>query len=123
MTRISESSFGALFNCILIVPLKKLTVSSHTALFFVDINQILYLEADRSYTKFYLANETTILSSKPIGANEKELNKAPFSRIHDKYLVNLEHIIRYIKGRGGEVVLANGKHLLVSTRRKTQFIK
>lgn len=104
-------------------PLKKLTVSSHTDLFFVDLDQILYLEADRSYTKFYLLDRSSVVSSKSIGAYEKELAQAPFSRIHDKYLVNLAHIVRYIKGRGGAVVLVNGEQLLVSTRRKAQFIR
>lgn len=104
-------------------PLKKLTVSSHTDLFFVDIDQILYLEADRSYTKFYLLDQTNLISSKSIGAYEKELAQASFSRIHDKYLVNLAHVVRYIKGRGGEVVLVNRKQLLVSARRKAQFIR
>lgn len=102
---------------------KKIMVPSHTDMFFVDLDKVLYLEADRSYTKFYLVDSTTILSSKPIGIYEKQLKASFFSRIHDKYLVNLEYVVRYIKGRGGEVVLSNGKHLDVSTRRKAQFIK
>lgn len=104
-------------------PPKKLTVASHTDLFFVEVDQILYLEADRSYTKFHLLDGSSILSSKSIGLYEKELTHAPFSRIHDKYLVNLAHVVRYVKGRGGAVVLINGMQLLVSTRRKTQFIR
>lgn len=102
--------------------IKKIMVPSHTELFFVDLSNVLYMEADRSYTKFYLLDKTTVLSSKPIGVYEKQLKDSFFSRIHDKYLVNLEHVVRYIKGRGGEVVLVNKQHLYVSTRRKTQFI-
>ncbi|BDS13791.1 LytR/AlgR family response regulator transcription factor [Aureispira anguillae] len=103
--------------------IKKIMVPSLTDLSFVNLNDVLYLEADRSYTKFYLLDETTVLSSKPIGVYEKQLKGAFFSRIHDKYLVNLEHVVRYIKGRGGEVVLVNNKYLDVSTRRKAQFIQ
>lgn len=103
--------------------LKKIIVPSHTDLFFVALKNVLYMEADRSYTKFYLLDQTTVLSSKPIGVYENQLKDSFFSRIHHKYLVNLEHVIRYVKGRGGEVVLVNNQHLLVAARRKLQFIK
>ena len=112
-----------LLNQVLRRRTKKIMVASHTKMSFVDLDTILYLEADRSYTQFYLLNGTSILSSKPIGFYEKQLKDSFFSRIHDRYLVNLEHVVQYIKGRGGEVVLVNNIHLDVSARRKVQFIK
>lgn len=39
-----------------------------------------------------------------------------------EFMINMEHVVRYIKGRGGEVIWVTGNHLLVSTRRKAPFI-
>ncbi|MBK9453239.1 MAG: LytTR family transcriptional regulator [Bacteroidetes bacterium] len=43
-------------------------------------------------------------------------------RIHDKYLVNLQHIKAYHKGRGGSVEMSNKKELDVSTRKRDAFL-
>ncbi|MBW7840655.1 MAG: LytTR family transcriptional regulator, partial [Chitinophagaceae bacterium] len=46
-----------------------------------------------------------------------------FFRVHHSYLINLNHLKKYIKGDGGQVVLSNGDTLDVSRRRKDEFIK
>jgi two-component system, LytTR family, response regulator len=43
-------------------------------------------------------------------------------RIHKSHLINMQHLKEYIKGEGGFVVMANGKQLEVSRRKKEAFI-
>ena len=40
---------------------------------------------------------------------EKALSSFGFYRIHRSHLINLEYLKRYLKGKGGTVVLENGK--------------
>ncbi|MGH1339417.1 MAG: LytR/AlgR family response regulator transcription factor [Aureispira sp.] len=103
--------------------IKKIIIPSHTEMVLINLEEVLYLEANRSYTQFYLKNGHSCISSKPIGVYEKQLRSTFFSRIHDKYIVNLECVTSYLKGRGGEVILSGHHSLQVSTRRKAQFIK
>lgn len=91
-------------------------------LLFVDLNKILYCEADGRYTRFYFANKK-ILVSKNIGEYEAILPEQSFVRIHNHYLVNINHIDQYIKGRGGYVIMANGASLEVSARKKDSFLE
>jgi two-component system, LytTR family, response regulator len=91
-------------------------------LIFVDINQILYCEADGRYTRFYFADKK-ILVSKNIGEYEALLPEQNFSRIHNHYLVNINYVERYIKGRGGYVIMSNGESLDVSARKKDSFLE
>ena len=57
----------------------------------------------------------------PSSVSEKLLPENTFTRIHDKYIINLSYIKEYIKGSGGDVKLENGKELPVATRRKEDF--
>jgi two-component system LytT family response regulator len=44
-------------------------------------------------------------------------------RIHDKHIVNLRFVKKYIKGDGGQVVLTDNSVVEVSRRRKDGFLK
>lgn len=91
-------------------------------LLFIDVNKILYCESEGRYTRFYMAeNEKKILISKNIGEYEILLPQKTFVRIHSHYIVNLNYVEKYVKGRGGYVILTNGKTLEVSARKKDDF--
>jgi two-component system LytT family response regulator len=50
-----------------------------------------------------------IVVSRQLGEYEKLLPENNFTRIHDKYIINLAYIKEYIKGSGGEVVSGEWK--------------
>lgn len=91
-------------------------------LIFVDINSILYCEAEGRYTRFHFAHKKMLIS-KNIGEYEALLPEQTFVRIHNHYLVNITHIEQYIKGRGGYVVMSDGTSLEVSARKKDRFLE
>ena len=50
---------------------------------------------------------------------------AYFKRIlfrHKSYLVNVNEIIKYVKGKGGSLILTNGKEIIVSPSKKAQLL-
>jgi len=100
----------------------KIPLSTSNGLIFVKLADILYCESSGNYTLFYLRNDTKITVSRQLGEYEKLLPEAEFTRIHDKYIINLSYIREYIKGSGGDVVLENGKELPVASRRKDDFL-
>lgn len=100
----------------------KIPLSTSNGLVFVKLAEILYCESSGNYTNFYLNNDKKIMVSRQLGEYEKLLPEACFTRIHDKYIINLSFIKEYIKGSGGDVVLENGKELPVASRRKEEFL-
>ncbi len=100
----------------------KIPLSTSNGLIFVKLAEILYCESSGNYTNFYLAGDKKIMVSRQLGEYEKLLPEASFTRIHDKYIINLSFIKEYIKGSGGDVVLENGKELPVASRRKEEFL-
>jgi two-component system LytT family response regulator len=100
----------------------KIPLSTTNGLVFVKLAEILYCESSGNYTNFYLCDGKKIMVSRQLGEYEKLLPEINFTRIHDKYIINLSFIKEYIKGSGGDVVLENGKELPVASRRKEEFL-
>ena len=100
----------------------KIPLSTTNGLLFVKIADIMYCESSGNYTHFFLCDDKKIVVSRQLGEYEKLLPDNNFTRIHDKYIINLSYIKEYIKGSGGEVVLENGKEIPVATRRKEDFL-
>jgi two-component system LytT family response regulator len=63
-----------------------------------------------------------ILVSKTLKYFEDALSEHTFARIHKSYLVNVNEIIKYKKGKGGSVVISNGKELMVSASKKKDLL-
>lgn len=88
----------------------------------VNIDEIIRCEADSNYTSIYLSDKSKVMVSKTLCDFEKNLSGYNFFRIHHKHLINLEHLKEYIKGKGGQVVMADNSVLDVSIRKKNEFL-
>ena len=99
----------------------KLTLPQQDGFQVLNISEILYCKADDNYTEIYLENKK-ILVSKTLKYFEDALSDFPFARIHKSYLVNVNEVVKYRKGKGGSVVISNGKELLVSASKKKDFL-
>jgi two-component system LytT family response regulator len=89
---------------------------------FAPVNEIIYCTADGSYTRVSMLDKSEILLSKTLGDVEELLTEYHFFRIHHSTLINLKQVKKYIRGEGGEVVMSNGKSLLVARTRKADFL-
>lgn len=87
----------------------------------LNVSEILYCKADDNYTEIYLENKK-ILISKTLKYFEDALTEFPFARIHKSYLVNVNEVVKYRKGKGGSVVVSNGKELSVSASKKKELL-
>ncbi|UFH53667.1 LytTR family DNA-binding domain-containing protein [Spirosoma sp. KNUC1025] len=88
----------------------------------INSEDIYYCESDGGYTHFMLKTGQNILISKTLKEVEEVLETKGFCRVHHSYLINLHYVLRYIRGDGGEVVMANNKALPVSRNKKQEFL-
>jgi two-component system, LytTR family, response regulator len=88
----------------------------------IKVKDIIYCEAENTYTGIYLQNNQKLLASRPLIDYETLLQDSLFVRIHKSYLINMQHLKEYQKGEGGSVIMSNGKELEVSRRKKESFV-
>ena len=99
----------------------KITLPQQDGFQVLNVSDILFCKADDNYTEIYLENKK-ILVSKTLKYFEEALSAFPFARIHKSYLVNVNEVVKYKKGKGGSVIVSNGKELLVSAAKKKELL-
>jgi len=88
----------------------------------LKLEEILYCEAERSYTVFHLENNKTVTVSKPLAEYDQLLQDTSFLRVHKSFLVNMMHVKEYQRGEGGLVIMSNGAEIEISRRKKDIFL-
>ncbi|TAF67394.1 MAG: DNA-binding response regulator [Cytophagales bacterium] len=95
----------------------------HTAenIFILKITDILYLEAEGSYTRFFSTTHPPILVSKKI-ADFEYIEELPFFfRSHRSYLINLNKVTQVDK-RDFVIVMENGASVYLAQEKKKSFL-
>ena len=101
---------------------QKITLPQQDGFEVINTEDILYCKADDNYTEIYLTTNKKKVVSKTLKYVETILKDANFARVHKSYLVNVNEIIKYIKGKGGSVVLSNGQEVMVSASKKADLL-
>ncbi len=102
---------------------QKLAVSNSDDIHFLEIQNIIYIEASGPYTNFYINEQNKITISKPLKEYDELLSSFNFLRVHQSFLVNINHIKKYIKGDGGQLIMTNDHEVEVSRRKKDNLME
>lgn len=100
----------------------KITIPVQDGFEVIPADEILYCQADDNYTQIYLKEGKKKLVSKTLKYFQEALVDFGFARVHKSYLVNLNEITGYKKGKGGSVVLSTGKEVMVSASQKSNLL-
>lgn len=100
----------------------KIALPTSTGIDFFDAEDIVRAEAERAYSNFFLKDGRKIMISKPLKEYESLLEECDFFRVHKSHMVNLNHLKRYVKGKGGYVVMDDDSYVDVSVRRKEALL-
>ncbi len=98
---------------------KKLAVPTLEGFELIPADQILSCQADANYTYIFLKNKSKITACRALKEMEKQLQDfSSFIRIHHSYIVNLNEVIKYVRGEGGYVIMSDGSAIDVSRDQK-----
>ena len=100
----------------------KITLPTGNAYEVVPIKDIVRCEANDNYTNVYLVGGKKHLVSGTLKHYEEQLPAKDFVRIHHSHLINLTHIVSYLKEDGGYAVMSDGSKVDISRRKKEEFI-
>jgi len=99
----------------------KINISADGKVYLLDKDDVVMLKSDKSYTTIFLKSEQQILVSKTLKEVEKKFQFSQFFRVHNSYLINLNHVKEYLKGLGGELIMTNGLTASISRNRKAEL--
>ena len=89
---------------------------------FIDIDNIIHLEADSNYTIVNTVKGKHIVS-KTLGDFENMLTPSNFFRVNRSNLINLNFLKRYIKNKVPLIELVNGTQIRLPLARKQIFLE
>lgn len=101
---------------------ERLAFSSASTTELIDFAEIEFLAAEGSYTALHLTDGTKRISSKILGHYQKSLKDERFFRVHRKFIVNLDHIVRYDKSKAVTLHLSSGMKIQCSVVYKSKLL-
>ncbi len=102
---------------------QKITLPTGNAYEIVNVKDIVRCEADGSYTNFYLTDKRKLMISAGLKHYEELLPEVEFIRVHHHHLINMNHVVRFLKEDGGYAVMSDGSKIEISRRKKEAFME
>lgn len=102
---------------------QKITLPTGNAYEIINLKDIVRCEADGSYTYFYLVDKRKLMVSASLKHYEELLPENDFIRVHHHNLINMNHVVRFLKEDGGYAVMSDGSKIEISRRKKDQFME
>jgi two-component system LytT family response regulator len=100
---------------------KRVLLKTSDSLHLVQVDEIIYCEADGGYTHFYTDKVKNLLVSKALAEYEELLKNFGFFRVHKSFLVNLQKVLRFEKEDGGQLVMEGEVKVPVASRKREQL--
>jgi len=99
----------------------KIALTTLDSYVFVDIEDIIYCESERNYTRVFLKEGKNIIVAKTLKLVEELISSRTFFRAHHSYLINLNNIKQFKKEDGGYIVMANDASIPISRNKREEF--
>ena len=102
----------------------KIAVPTAEGFELIPANEVVYFEADSNYTHIFLKDKNKIIACRTLKKIEEQIQDYNcFVRVHNSYMVNLNEVVRYIRGEGGYLVMSDNSSINVSRNRKDALLK
>jgi two-component system LytT family response regulator len=89
----------------------------------IQVKEIIRCQANDNFTDFHIAGKKKMMICRTLKFYEELLNESGFMRVHKSHLVNMDHIKKYLRGKGGQLVMNDESVIDVSPQRKPELMK
>jgi len=103
--------------------IEQLAIPSIDGYEFIQLSELIWVQASNNYTVFYMLEGRQIISSRNLKEYNELLPISQFYRIHHSHIINIKFVKKYIKGKHAQVVMSDGTILDIAQRRKDGFVK
>lgn len=102
---------------------KKIALPQLGGISFIEVDNIVSLQADSNYTIIHMNNMQKLVVTKTLKEFEELLDQTQFIRIHKSYIVNMRCIKEYSTTDGGIVKMTDGNQWSISRRQLENFLQ
>ncbi len=88
----------------------------------VNIKDIVHCDAHDNFTDFYFVSKQKMMICRTLKFYEELLGESGFMRVHKSHLINLDHVSKYKRGKGGQLTMSNGSVIDVSPNKKDELM-
>jgi two-component system LytT family response regulator len=100
----------------------KLAIPTSDGIEYLNTAEIIRIEADRSYSWFYLTERRKYLVSRNLKEYQELLQELNFFRPHNSHLINMIFVKKFIRQEGGYIEMTDGSNVPISRGKKDLFL-
>lgn len=101
----------------------KIAVPYQNGVMFLPVGEVVYCEADSNYTRVVATQGRQFLLTRTLREVQDVLETRGFLRVHRQFLVNLDHLQRYVRGEGTYLVMTDGASIPVARNQKDRLVQ
>jgi two-component system LytT family response regulator len=102
--------------------LQRIALATTQGTFFIQLDDILYIKADGSYSHFHLKDGSELVTSRKINEYNRLEKMGSFMRIHRSHSINLKHIQKVERGSASVVTITGGIELGIASERRQALL-
>jgi two-component system, LytTR family, response regulator len=100
-----------------------ISLSTSEGIEFIQLSNIIRLEANGPYTTFFMKDGRKIMVSKNLKEYEILLTEHGYFRVHNSHIINLKEVRKMIKTDGGYAVMNDDSMIAISPKKKDEFMQ
>lgn len=100
----------------------KLAIPTNDGIEYLNTSEIIRVEADRSYSWFYLVDKRKYLVSRNLKEYQELLQDIDFFRPHNSHLINMNYVKKFIRHEGGYIEMIDGSNVPISRGKRDLFL-
>jgi two-component system, LytTR family, response regulator len=100
----------------------KLAIPTNDGIEYLNTAEIIRIEADRSYSWFYLNEKRKFLVSRNLKEYQELLQDLDFFRPHNSHLINMHFVKKFIRHEGGYIEMTDGSSVPISRGKRDLFL-
>jgi two-component system LytT family response regulator len=100
----------------------KLAIPTNDGIEYLNTKDIIRIEADRSYSWFYLIDKKKYLVSRNLKEYQELLLDMDFFRPHNSHLINMIYVKKFIRHEGGYIEMTDGSNVPISRGKRDLFL-
>lgn len=121
-TYYGNENFEALLENLRTANPSRLVIPTSDGKEYLNPKDIIRIEADRSYSWFFISDKRKILVSKHLKEFQDLLSDRNFFRPHNSHLINLDFVKKFVRNDGGYIEMTDGAQVPISRNRKDLFL-
>jgi two-component system LytT family response regulator len=100
----------------------KLAIPTTDGIEYLNTSEIIRVEADRSYSWFFMTGGRKYLVSRNLKEYQELLGELDFFRPHNSHLINLSHVKKFIRHEGGYIEMSDNSNVPISRGKRDLFL-